>query len=127
MHPFAALAGVKRYASASFFMLFPVLYANVSVAEFQYPDLIWKDLSGQMASLVAKSGGNKGQLSHLLEAFCRDSRQHDGADLQMQLQQVLPRLVHYQLPPECKDFSDYYVQTKQNVFANANSLKGLRE
>ena len=80
-----------------------------------------------MANLVAENGGNKGQLSHLLEAFCRDSRQHDGADLQMQLQQVLPRLVHYQLPPECKDFSDYYVQTKQNVFANANSLKGLRE
>ena len=53
-------------------MLFPVLGAHVSGAEFQYPDLIWKELCGQMANLVADSGCNKGQLSNLVEAICRD-------------------------------------------------------
>ena len=52
-------------------MLFPVLGAHVSGAEFQYPDLTWKELSGQMANLVADSGCNKGQLSYLVEAICQ--------------------------------------------------------
>ena len=52
-------------------MLFPVLGAHISGAEFQYPDLTWKEPCGQMANLVAESGGNKGQLSHLVEAICR--------------------------------------------------------
>ena len=58
-------------------MLFPVLGAHISGAEFQYPDLTWKELCGQMANLVADSGCNKGQLSLLVEAICRDFRQHD--------------------------------------------------
>jgi hypothetical protein len=58
-------------------MLFPILGAHVSGAEFLYPDLTWKELCGQMANLVAESGGNKGQLSNLMEAICRDFRQHD--------------------------------------------------
>ena len=62
-------------------MLFPVLGAHVSGAEFQYPDLSWKELCGQMANLVAESGGNKGQLSSLVEAICRDFRQHDEEEL----------------------------------------------
>ncbi len=62
-------------------MLFPVLGAHVSGAEFQYPDLTWKELCGQMANLVAESGGNKGQLSHLVEAICRDFRLHDETEL----------------------------------------------
>ena len=62
-------------------MLFPILGAHVSGAEFQYPDLTWKELCGQMANLVAESGGNKGQLSLLIEAICRDFRQHDEAEL----------------------------------------------
>ena len=62
-------------------MLFPVLGAHVSSAEFQYPDLSWKELCGQMANLVAESGGNKGQLSSLVEAICRDFRQHDEEEL----------------------------------------------
>ena len=28
----------------------------------------------------------------------------------LQLQQVLPNLVHHQLTPDCKDFSEYYVK-----------------
>ena len=62
-------------------MLFPLLGAHVSGAEFQYPDHSWKELCGQMANLVAESGGNKGQLSHLVEAVCRDFRQHDEEEL----------------------------------------------
>ena len=33
-----------------------------------------------------------------------------GERLFLQLQQVLPNLQRHQLPPECKDFSDYYLQ-----------------
>ena len=62
-------------------MLFPVLGAHISGAEFQYPDLTWKELCGQMANLVAESGGNKGQFSNLIEAICRDFRQHDEGEL----------------------------------------------
>ena len=62
-------------------MLFPVLGAQVSNAEFQYPDLTWKELCGQMANLVAESGGNKGQLTDLTEAICRDFRQHDEPEM----------------------------------------------
>ena len=62
-------------------MLFPILGAHVSGAEFQYPDLTWKELCGQMANLVADSGCNKGQLSLLVEAICRDFRQHDDVEL----------------------------------------------
>ena len=62
-------------------MLFPILGAHVSGAAFQYPDLSWKELCGQMANLVAESGGNKGQLSYLVEAICRDFREHDETEL----------------------------------------------
>ena len=61
-------------------MLFPVLGAHISGTEFQYPDNSWKELAGMMANLVANSGDNKGQLSPLVEAICRDFRQHDKAE-----------------------------------------------
>ncbi len=56
-----------------------------------------------MANLVANSGCNKGQLSYLVEAICL---------LFLQLKELLPGLVRHQLPPGCKDFSDYYLSTK---------------
>ncbi len=62
-------------------MFFPILGAHISGSEFQYPDLTWKEPCGQMANLVAESGGNKGQLSLLVEAICRDFREHDDAEL----------------------------------------------
>ena len=62
-------------------MLFPILGAHLSGTEFQYPDLTWKETCGMMANLVAESGGNKGQLSHLIEAICRDFRLHDETEL----------------------------------------------
>ena len=39
----------------------------------------------QMANLVAESGGNKGQLSHLVDAICRDFRLHDKGKHQKQI------------------------------------------
>ena len=62
-------------------LLFPPLGAHVSCAEFQYPDLTWKEPCGMMAHLVAESGGSKGQLSYLVEAICRDFRLHDETEL----------------------------------------------
>ena len=61
-------------------MFFPVLGAHMSGTEFQYPDNSWKEPTGMMANLVAKSGDNKSQLSNLVEAICRDFRQHDEAE-----------------------------------------------
>lgn len=35
-----------------------------------------------------------------------------GERLFLQLKEILPELLHHQLPKDCKDFSDYYVQLK---------------
>ena len=40
-------------------------------------------------------------------------RDAPGERLFLQLQQLLPNLEHHQLPPDCKDFSDYYVQNRR--------------
>ena len=61
-------------------MFFPIFGAHMSGAEFQYPDFSWKELTGLMANLVAKSGDNKGQLTTLAKAICRDFSQHDKAE-----------------------------------------------
>ena len=66
-------------------MLFPILGAHVSGAEFQYPDLTWKEPCGMMANLVAESGAGKGQLSYLVEAICRDFRLHDKATTTLEI------------------------------------------
>ena len=42
-------------------------------------------------------------------------RDAPGERLFLQLQQLLPNLTHHQLPPTCKDFSDYYLQTLPTV------------
>ena len=52
-------------------MLFPILGAHMSGAEFQYPDLSWKEPTGMMANLVAKCKGYKFQLFYSLGAICR--------------------------------------------------------
>ncbi len=49
-------------------MLFPVLGAHISGAEFQYPDLSWKEPCGMMANLVAERGPTRGN-----RPFCRGS------------------------------------------------------
>ena len=40
-------------------------------------------------------------------------RDEPGERLFLQLQQLLPNLEHHQLPPACKDFSDYYAATRR--------------
>ena len=42
-------------------------------------------------------------------------RDEPGERLFLQLKEVLPRLVHYQLPPGNKDFSEYYLSLRQNL------------
>ena len=61
-------------------MFFPIFGAHICGAEFQYPDFSWKEPTGMMANLVAKSGDNKGQLTTLAKAICRDFSQHDKAE-----------------------------------------------
>lgn len=39
-------------------------------------------------------------------------RDAPGESLFMQLKEILPQLVHHQLPPGCKDFSEYYLKEK---------------
>jgi hypothetical protein len=39
-------------------------------------------------------------------------RDAPGERLFMQLKEILPQLVHHQLPPDCKDFSEYYLSKK---------------
>ena len=63
-------------------MIFPALGAYVSGSEFQYADLTWKEICGQMAHLVADSGMGKGQLTASIEAIMRKFRQHDEDELQ---------------------------------------------
>lgn len=41
-------------------------------------------------------------------------RDAPGERLFMQLKEVLPQLVHHQLPPDCKDFSDYYLSAERS-------------
>lgn len=63
-------------------LFFPALGAYVSGSEFQYADLTWKEICGQMAHLVADSGMGKGQLTACIETIMRKRRQHDEEELQ---------------------------------------------
>lgn len=43
-------------------------------------------------------------------------RDAPGESLFLQLKEILPSLVHHQLPPGCKDFSEYYLKEKKIEF-----------
>ena len=62
-------------------MIFPVLGAHICAAEFQYPDRKWRETCGMMANLVSESGGNKDQLTSLVEALTRSFRLHDAQSM----------------------------------------------
>jgi hypothetical protein len=47
-----------------------------------------------------------------MEFHMYPDRDEPGERLFLQLQRVLPSLVHHQLPPGCKDFSDYYLASR---------------
>ena len=80
MHQNPALRGLKRCVCPPVSDVFSVLGAHISDAEFQYPDLTWKEMCGQMAQLVGDLGCNKGQLTDLVKVICRDFHQHEDAD-----------------------------------------------
>ena len=56
-----------------------------------------------LSSLPSQPGGDGGGF-HMFP-----DRDAPGERLFLQLQKVLPSLQHHQLPPDCKDFSDYYL------------------
>ena len=64
-----------------------------------------KHLGDSMHPLPLEGAG--GRLFHMFP-----DRDAPGERLFLQLQQVLPSIVHHQLPPDCKDFSDYYLAHK---------------
>ena len=49
--------------------------------ETHHQYLIWEGFCGKMNTLVAEKWVDKGQLSLLVEAICRDFRQHDEEEL----------------------------------------------
>ena len=53
-----------------------------------------------------------GELLHT-EWHMFPDRDAPGESLFQQLKEILPQLVHHQLPPECKDFSEYYLKEKK--------------
>ncbi len=53
-----------------------------------------------------------GELLHM-EWHMFPDRDAPGESLFLQLKEILPQLVHHQLPPECKDFSEYYLKEKR--------------
>ena len=64
-----------------------------------------------LSTLSSPRGGREGVASfHMFP-----DRDAPGERLFLQLQQVLPSIVHHQLPPDCKDFSDYYLAHKTAV------------
>jgi len=77
MYPNPAKTGVKRHILAHSSDDFPHFGRSYLRNRIQYPDLTWKETCGMMANLVGDSGCNKGQLSYLVEALCRDFRTHD--------------------------------------------------
>ena len=50
---------------------------------------------------------------HSTEFHMYPDRDEPGERLFLQLREVLPNLVHHQLPQGCKDFSEYYLLTKR--------------
>ena len=50
-------------------------------------------------------------LIHILHLAMYPDNDEPGERLFLQLQEMLPSLVRHQLPPGCKDYSDYYLST----------------
>ena len=63
-------------------------------------------------ALALEAQGGLTQYFNLPEVEMADDA--PGERLFLQLKELLPGLVHHQLPPGCKDFSDYYLMMKRN-------------
>ena len=82
----------------------------------------WSLLSAGYKSIAIPSATLLGKKdAELLQSFGSDKsirfemwpdNDAPGERLFLQLQQILPSLVHHQLPPGCKDFSEYYLKMK---------------
>ena len=71
--------------------------------------LLTRQAIEMLSSLPSQQGGDGGGF-HMYP-----DRDAPGERLFLQLKQLLPSLVHHQLPPDCKDFSDYYLARKTAV------------
>ena len=72
------------------------------------------------ATLLSKA--DKDLLSNLYDRLgttfhMYPDRDAPGERLFMQLKEVLPTLEHHQLPPGCKDYSEYYMKQKPHPIA----------
>lgn len=65
------------------------------------------ELLNSIYSPPSQGGEGGGSLFHMYP-----DRDAPGERLFLQLKEVLPSLVHHQLPPDCKDFSDYFLKQK---------------
>ena len=65
------------------------------------------ELLNSIYSPPSQGGEGGGSLFHMYP-----DRDAPGERLFLQLKEVLPSLVHHQLPPDCKDFSDYFLKRK---------------
>jgi hypothetical protein len=65
-----------------------------------------------LKSIPSSEGSGEGCGFHMYP-----DRDAPGERLFLQLKEVLPSLVHHQLPPDCKDFSEYYLKQmlKQSI------------
>ena len=72
-----------------------------------------------LAQLHSTEGKGAGVTFHMYP-----DRDEPGERLFLQLREVLPSLEHHQLPPGCKDFSDYYLMTRQPPAASAPQPDG---
>jgi secreted Zn-dependent insulinase-like peptidase len=101
---------MKRFAQRLYHPERMVLYVlgNVEpekvLREVEKIDLPHPSLKGRGSSSPLR-GGWEGSSFHMFP-----DRDLPGEQLFLQLQKVLPNLQHHQLPPSCKDFSDYYLQ-----------------
>ncbi len=74
-------------------------------AKSDHSPLLARGAGGEARGVGGEARGAGGEaLFHMYP-----DRDAPGERLFMQLKEVLPSLVHHQLPPDCKDFSDFYL------------------
>ena len=61
----------------------------------------------------------------LTEFHMYPDRDLPGERLFLQLKELLPNLQHHHLPPDCKDFSDYYLKAQGEGYGHSGSSVGL--
>ena len=94
----------KEMREALLPMTIPALAAHLSEVEFMYSDNKYYELCGQMGHLIGPSGIGKDQLHESLSSTLSltfhmfPDRDEPGERLFLQLKEVLPSLVHHQLP-----------------------------